>query len=499
MPEAAPTAAEPDESDPTRRGRDLTVGSIPRHLLGFSMPMLMGAFLQNAYAIVNGVWVGHGLGEEELAAVTVTMPVHFLLVSLAIGLTNAASILVSQAYGARDWDQVRRVVRNSVVLVGVSSCALLVVGICLAGWGLELIRTPPEILEMSTSYLKLFLWTLPLGFGFFLLASFLRGAGDSATPLYFQAVAVGLATLLDPILMFGWLGCPALGVNGTAWSSIAAQAVGLLGLAIWLQRKRHVVAPDWLRLGADWPTTVLTLRIGIPSMIQMSIISLTQGAIMGVINSFGTAAASGFGAAMRVETLALLPALTIGGAISSLAGQNIGARRYDRVSEVFRWGIALCGTIMVVVVLLAETMPGLLVRAFVNESDVVAVGVSYLRIVGAGYLLFSFFFVSNGVINGAGHTLATTLISLTALWGVRVPLAWHMSGPRAMDRIEGVWYAILISSIVGLSLSLGYYYSGLWKRAIGRPAAARLEAPDADGPADPMLLETCAEDSGAAD
>jgi len=479
----APPSARARTALPRRSGRDLTTGSIPRHLASFAGPMLLGSFMQNAYTIVNGVWVGRGLGERELAAVTATFPVFWMLIAAAIGLTMASNILVSQAYGARDWPQLRRVVGNSAALVGLVCMTLFVVGQCAAGALLRWMNTPDEVRLEALSYFRIYLWTLPPSFGIFLLASFLRGAGDAMTPLWYQGAAVLLACGLDPVLMFGLLGAPRLGLNGTAFASVTAQSLAVVALWIHLRRASHLVLPDARDVRPDRDTTVLTLRVGLPSMAQQSLLALGAMVLTGVVQRFGVDATAAYGAAARIEMLAVMPAITLGLAASSIAGQNIGAREIGRVREVLRWTVTLSAGVTSAVAIAAVTVPGLMLRAFLAPSPALTIGIGYLRVVAPGYVLMSVLFASNGVINGAGHTLATPLSTLLSLWACRIPLAIHWS--HALGRVEGVWYAIVLSYAVGMALSLGYYLSGRWKSALNRPGASLASTADAAcGPLD---------------
>lgn len=440
------------------------------------MPMLAGSALQTAYSIVNAVWVGNGLGTTAMAAITVSFPVFFVLMAVALGLTMAANILTAQTYGAKDWARLKRVVQNSIVLVTLVSLGCLAAGSVFAEPLLRLMSTPPEVLPMAADYLRLFLWSMPAMFGLFLIASLLRGTGDSKTPLYFQAAFLGVTAVLDPLLMFGWLGFPRLGLNGTAVATIISQAGAFVSLLVYLYRKQHVVAPDLSRLRIDWPMSWLTLRIGVPSMFQHALVSISMLVIVGLVNAYGEAAAAAYGAAMRIDQLAFMPAMTVGMAVSTLAGQNIGARCFHRVREVFGWGLVLGGGMTVLASALALSIPALLLRMFIQDSEVIGLGTGYLRIVGAGYVLFAVMFVSNGVINGAGHTFITTLFSLISLWVVRVPLAAYLS--NSMHRPEGIWYAIILGFAVGAMLSLAYFFSGRWER----PVMAKAGGSDGDLP-----------------
>lgn len=451
-------------------GRDLTTGSIPRHLIVFSLPMLAGSALQTAYSFVNAIWVGHFLGTTALAAVTVSFPVVFVLIAVGAGLTLATSILISQHYGARDMPALRRVVDSSTVLIGVLSLALLAGGEFLAPQILRAMDTPPDVLPLAVDYLRIFLISLPMGFGLALTRSMLQGIGDSTTPLYYQGGSLLLTAALDPVLMFGWLGLPVLGLNGTAWATVIAQAIGLWALVARLRRRGNPVAPALGRRGFDWGTTWTTIRIGLPSAVQQSLISVGMVFVTGIVNGFGRDATAAFGAASRVDQLAFMPALTFSLAVSTLAGQNIGAERHHRVRQVFLWGCLLSGGITLAASLLAVSLPRAMLSIFTSDAGVIDLGAGYLRIVGSCYVFFAVMFVSNGVINGAGHTLVTTVVSLVSLWVVRVPLAYWLS--RRLGRVEGVWYAIALSFGVSMLSSLGYYLTGRWRRPVARRRAA---------------------------
>ena len=475
-------STEPILSNPGgMRGTDLTTGSVARHLVLFSIPMLMGSALHTAYSIVNAVWVGRGLGAEAMAAITVSFPIFFLLMAVAGGLTLASNILVAQAYGAKDWGRLKQVVQNSLVLTGIFGLLCVLLGHFGAESVLRGMRTPPDVLPIAVSYLRIFLWTTPFMFSVFFLASVMRGVGDSKTPLYFQAGSLVLNAVLDPLLMFGWLGLPRLGLNGTAVATVCAQACAFASIATYVHVRGHIAAPDWRRLRIDVPTTLLTLKIGVPSMIQQGLVSVGMLFIISMVNQFGSHSSAAYGIAMRIDQLAFMPAMAIGMAVSTLSGQNIGAQRFDRVSEVFRWGVAVSLAITSVASILALTLPAQLIGMFTKDLDVVATGAQYLRIVGFGYLMFAVMFVANGVVNGSGHTAATTVFTFIGFWAVRVPLASYLSG--RLGRVEGIWYAILISLAVGTGVSLGYYLSGRWKRPVLRhgPSAALAPAAEIEG------------------
>lgn len=452
-------------------GRDLTTGSIPKHMVAFSIPMLIGSFLQTAYSFVNAIWVGQFLGTAALAAVTVSFPVVFVLFAIGMGLTLATNILVSQYFGARRMDELRKVVDSSTVLTYSLGIVLTILGELFAPAILRAMDTPPEVLAESISYLRIFLLSLPFSFGIFLMRSMLQGVGDSKTPLYFQFGSVLLTTALDPILIFGWMGLPKLGLNGTAWATLISHVVALVVLIAYLRVKKVPVAPAWPRFNHLGPSTWTILRIGVPSAFQQSLVSIGMVMVTGIVNGFGEISTAAFGAASRIDQIAFLPAMTFGMSISTLAGQNLGAGHHHRVREIFKWGCLFSGGITLLISGVAVAFPEALLRIFVSDPSVIGPGTSYLHIVGACYVLFALMFVSNGIINGAGNTLVTTVFSLISLWVVRVPVAYWLS--KRMGSVTGVWYAIALSFAVSLVVSMGYYFSGRWKRSLGRRPPAR--------------------------
>lgn len=442
----------------------MTKGSIPRHLVVFSLPMLAGNVIQTAYSIINAAWVGKGLGKADFAAVTVSFPIVMVLIAVAIGLTLGTSIIVAQFAGAKEWDRLKKAVQTSIVLVACVSTLCLIVGEFTAAWIMRVMQTPHDVYALAVNYLRIFLIAIPLNFAIFLASSMMRGIGDSKTPLYFQIFSLIGTAILDPILMFGWLGMPRFGLNGTAYATIIMQLLCVIAVFTYLDRQDHVIAPDWRHLGIDWPTLKLICRIGLPAIVQHSLISIGMLFVIGIVNEFGESAIAAFGAAQRIDQIAFLPALTFGGAVSTIVGQNIGAGRLYRVKEIFRWGSILSGGITLSMAIFAVTTPYILMKMFLNDSSAMLMGVHYLRIMGAAYICFAIMFVGNGVLNGAGYTFITTIISLVSLWAARVPLAVYLS--HRMHAVEGVFIAMAVSSGVSMIISLICYLSGIWKRPI---------------------------------
>lgn len=462
-------------------GKDMTTGSVARNLLSFSIPMLLGNVIHTAYSIINTAWVGNGLGTSSMAAITISFPIVFILLAVAGGLTLATNVLVSQSFGAKDFERVKTVARNSLLLTGAAGFVCLIVGHFAASLLVTLTNTPADVAPIAEAYIRLFVLTTPFLFVTFHFAATLRGVGDSKTPLYFQAGSLLLTGILDPFLMFGWLGLPRLGLNGTAVATIICQSGSCILLGAYLVRINHIAAPDWRRWKIDWGVSLLTLKIGLPSMLQQSFVAVGILMVVSLVNPFGAHSAAAYGIAMRIDQLAFMPALAMSMAASTLAGQNIGARHYGRVSEVLRWSILISCAFTLPAAAASISIPDWLMGLFSSDADVIRTGAHCLRVAGIGYLFVAVMFSSNGVINGSGHTIATTLFTLVVFYVVRIPVGILLS--EWLDSVDGIWYAILMSYVAGVSMSLSYYRSGRWRKPVhGRKHAAEAseEAPTAE-------------------
>lgn len=445
-------------------GKDLTVGSIPRHLLVFSIPMLIGNLLQTGYQIINTIWVGNIVGEDAVGATAVSFPIIFILIALAGGATLATTILVSQYFGAKDYKMVERVVNNSFSVTLILGIILTVVGIFSSDFLLRLMNTPAEIFSMASSYLKITLAGFILIYFIFLVTSILRGIGDTMTPLIFMAIGVGINAIFDPLLIIGIGPFPKMGLNGAAVASLISQGIAFILAVIYLNRKNHLVAIDPRKFIFDKHQTILLFKIGFPSIIQQSLVSIGAAFITTFVNAFGAAAIAAFGAAGRIDSIAFMPAMSLSMAASALTGQNLGAQKPERVKEIFKWGVIMTSAITLVISIMAVSIPRLLLSMFIHDPVVLDIGVTYLRIEGGSYILFAIMFITNGIINGAGHTMTTMVFSLLSLWVVRVPLAAILSHTKS--GIVGIWIAVVISYGVVMIISLMYYLSGRWKKAV---------------------------------
>jgi putative MATE family efflux protein len=448
-------------------GKDLTVGSIPKHLVSFSLPMLLGNMLQSGYSIINMIWVGHIVGAGGLGATAVSFPIMFILIGIAAGVSMATAVLVAQFYGANKLDRLKMVVDNSVCLQLALSTVLITSMILSTNFLLRLMDTPPEIFSMASSYLRISLSGIIFLYLSFTISQILRGLGDTVRPLIFMGTGVILNAILDPFLIIGIFPFPRLGLNGAALASVISQAISLSIALTYLNRKSHLVAINFRRLRFDRHITWLIARIGFPSTVEQSLISVGAAFVTKYVNFFGPAAIAAFGAGSRIDMVAMMPAIAIGMAATALTGQNLGAGKPERVKEVFKWAVLLGTMISGVVAVFAFTFPRLILSMFTHSEPVLAIGVQYLRTVGPCYFLFALIFVSMGVVNGAGQTVIPMIFTLISLWAVRVPVAWYLSRNTPLKE-EGIWIAMAAGFMVTATIGYLYYLTGRWKKAASK-------------------------------
>ena len=444
---------------------DFTEGSVLRHLLTFSIPMLLGNLLQALYNTVDSIWVGRFLGANALAAVSVGFPVIFALIALVNGITMATTILVSQYYGAGEEKRLAKTVTNSLILLTLMGVVVSIIGVVFRYPLLGLVNTPPEIIDMAAEYLAIFMSGLIGMFLYNAASSVLRGLGDSRTPLKFLAYATVLNIILDPVFIFGLGPIPRMGVAGAALATILAQGISAVISLRYLYLESGLLhyRPGILRL--DWELTALTFKIGLPAGIQQVLVSLSGVVVNSVINQFGATVIAGFGAASRLDQFAFMPSMSIGMAVSALVGQNLGANKPERVAETVRWSTLLASGITAVVSVVAILRPDILMVLFTQDVGVLTQGSIYLRYVSISYIPMALMFTFGGVIRGAGDTVATMLLTLLSLWLIRVPLATYLSSMPSLG-VTGVWIAIASGSFMGLVFNYAYYKTGRWQTRV---------------------------------
>lgn len=449
--------------------KDLTVGSVGKNILRFAMPMLLGNLFQQLYTFVDQIIVGRYLGKEALAAVGASFPVIFTLIALIIGIATGGTIVISQFFGAKNYNRVKRAIDTIFIAMGIFAVIMTVVGLTFSEEIFRLIKLPDELMPMANSYLSIYVSGLVIFFGYNGVAAILRGLGDSITPLYFLILATVINIALDLlfIVKLGW------GIEGAAFATLIAQGTAFIVAVLYLNRTHELIRFNIKDFTFDWGIFKQSLRIGLPTGLQHTFVALGMMALMGIVNGFGTDVVAGYTAAGRLDSLAVIPSMVFSVALSTFVGQNIGAGKLDRVKKGLTRTMLMSSATAIVISILIILFKYPLMGLFTRDQAVIGIGGEYLTIVTSFYLLFTAMFTYNGVMRGAGDTLIPMFITLFSLWVVRIPAALFLS----RESIEifglsftgagmgqaGVWWSIPCGWGIGLILSYMYYKTGRWK------------------------------------
>lgn len=433
---------------------DFTEGNIFKQLLIFSAPIILTNLLQISYQFIDSLWIGNLVGADALGAVAISGTVIFTVLSFIIGLNNAALTILSQQKGKGDEEGVKRYLNAFVVMLTAMSLTLGVAGFLLTDPILRSIHTPEEMIPMASDYLRINFIGMLFLFGYNFIGTVYRSIGDSKTPLYFVLTAVLLNTILDPIFIavFGW------GVKGAAYATILSQGVAF-GIGIYFTLSKKLV--PFTKPTFPTKQEVFTiLKLGIPAGLQMSVISAGVMAIMSVVASFGAPVVAGYGAAQRLDSLITLPAQALSVAVNSMAGQNIGANRWDRVRKITLYGFIYNLIVMTVLAGIMFMFASGGIKLFIQEPEAVEFGEKYLKMIAFFYPFLGINFILNGTVRAAGAMFQVLVLNVISFWVLRYPLTYIFA---KFYGDNGIALGIGISFVISSILAYLYYQFGKWQ------------------------------------
>jgi putative MATE family efflux protein len=430
---------------------DLTTGSLTRHLLKTSSFMLVSMVFQTLYFLVDLYWVGR-LGKEAVAAVAIAGNLMFVVLALTQMLGVGTTALVSHAAGRKDQAAALHLFNQAQVLSVIAGLLYLVAGMSLRGVYARGLAADATTAALAYEYLSWFIPAMALQFTLVAMSAGLRGTGNFKPGMIVQTATVVVNIVLSPILMFGWLGLPAMGVGGAAAASLIAVAIGVL----WLSR--YFVKPDaflrfqrseWKPEGATWKRL---LGIGLPAGSEFLLTALYLFLVYVITRPFGAAAQAGFGIGMRLVQALFMPVVALGFAVAPVAGQNFGARKGQRVRQTFRDGAVLASALMLAALGLCQLVPAQMIRVFSDDPAVVGVGEEYLRISAWNFVASGIVFVASSTFQALGNTLPALATSFLRLVLVAVPsiLVARLPG----FQLHWIWYISVASIVTQMAASL---------------------------------------------
>lgn len=444
---------------------DMTVGEPWKQIVIFTIPMLIGNIAQQLYNTVDSIVVGKYVGDNALAAVGSAGPVLNLLLVLFIGISMGASIMVAQYFGAKQREELSHTIGTCILLTGIATLVIMVLALVIVRPLLHLLNTPESILEWCASYLTI-LFVGSAGLAYYnILSGILRGLGDAFSALVYLLVATGINIVLDIYFVAGLQ----MGVSGVALATAIAQAVSAVLCFLKLARMQDIfdLKLSYLRLSKKYSGNIV--RLGLPSGLTQAIFSMAMIVVQSLTNSFGETFIAANVIVMRVDGFAMLPNFSFGTAMTTYAGQNVGARAYDRVQKGARQGTMIAVLTTSAITGLILVFGRYLMGVFTDTAELVTLSMRMMQIIAVGYVAMAVTQSLSGVMRGAGDTMTPMWISLITTVVVRVPVAYGIAyftrTPELPNgRQECIFISLLCSWLIGAGMTTVLYLRGRWKR-----------------------------------
>lgn len=443
---------------------DMTEGIPWKGIVAFSIPMLIGNIAQQLYNTVDSIVVGRYVGDNALAAVGSAGPLLNLLLVLFVGISVGAGIMVSQYFGARQREELSETIGNCVTLTAISSLLLMICAPPVIRPMLRFLNTPDSILDWCTSYLTILMIGIA-GMAYYnILGGILRGLGDSFSALVYLLVATVLNIGLDLLFVAVFK----MGVSGVALATAIAQSISAILCFIKLARLTDIFdfRLRYLKISRKHAWTIV--RLGLPSGLTQAILSSAMIIVQSLTNSFGEMFIAANVIVMRVDGFAMMPNFSFGTAMTTYAGQNVGAGEYDRVVKGAKQGTGIAmgvsATITVLILIFGKYLMGI----FTETEALVDLSIRMMRILAVGYIAMAVTQSLSGVMRGAGDTMTPMWISMITTIVIRVPLAygisWLTRTPELPHgRCECVFISLFVSWTMGAVLTFFFYRRGKWK------------------------------------
>ena len=434
----------------------MTEGPIWRKILFFSIPLILGNLFQQLYNTVDSIIVGNYIGSEALAAVGSSGSIINLLIGFCIGASAGAGVVISQFFGARDKEGVRKAVHTTIAIAIGAGIILTAAGILLAPVILRAMGTPAEVFGQAVTYLQVYFGGILFSVIYNMSAGILNAVGNSKRSLLYLMIAAISNIFLDLlfVVVFHW------GVAGVAIATIIAQAFSWIFGIFYINKKYPQIHIHPFCFKFDKALFGQIVKLGVPAGVQQALFSFGVMAMQRLINSYGSAFMAGFNGANKLDTFAFMPIQSFATAATTFVGQNIGANRPERVHKgtvATLW--MSCGFSVLVAALLLPT-GRFCMRLFSTEPAVIESGFAYLARILPFYWMLAIMFVLSSIMRGAGEMMVPMISSLAALWLARVPAAYllaHFFGPMNIHFCYAIGWAL------GLAICVPYYFSGRWK------------------------------------
>lgn len=437
---------------------NMTEGNPGKKLFLFAVPMVLGNIFQQLYNIADSVIVGNYVGADALAAVGASTSITFLFIAVATGVGIGASVIISQLFGAKQFGKMKSAIYTILISILVLSSLLMILGLACSNLILNGMNTPKEIIGDASVYLRIYFMGIVFLFLYNTLTSIFNALGESKIPLFFLMFSSLLNIVLDLVFVIRF----SMGVAGVAIATLIAQGLSaIMSLCVLIYRIHKMQITEKSRF-FDAQILFRICHVAIPSTIQQSIVSIGMILVQSLVNKSGAVVMAGYAAATKIDSIAIMPMVNVGSAMSTFTAQNIGAQKAERVPKGLKAAWFMILGIGLSITLLLFVYGDVLIGAFVDTEsnlDVIKVGVEYLRVVSVFYIVMGTMNIFNGVLRGAGD-MKVFMISTLCNLSSRVILAYALSYLVGADAI---WWSIPAGWFVGLIIAVMRFLTGKWK------------------------------------
>jgi putative MATE family efflux protein len=451
-------------------GLNLLDGNLVKTIIKLGYPMALASLAHTLYNLADTFWLGK-LGKEALSAPVISFFIIFFVISVGIGFSVAGTSLVAQYTGAGEKENAYKTAGNLLLYLVLFSIVFGGLGVLFDEQLLALLKTPPNTFDLTRSYYRIVMMGMPLTFPIFVYQSVMNGYGDTISPLKIELITAAVNLVLDPVLIFGWFGFPALGVDGAAITTVITRGLAsAIGMYLFFSGKKGIKL-KLRHLKPDLKLTPLMFKVGIPSTVGFSGASLGFIVLMGFVNLFGAPVISAYGIGMRVIHFFMLPSMGISGAVTAIVGQNLGAGKIERAKRTVSKGILLMTVIIIPAIIILELF-GKQVTGFFIPGDVQVqqIGRLVFYITSPSLLFYGISSVMEGAFRGAGYTVPVMVTNLARIWLFRIPFVYIvcmviMNGPEDIAASVGIWWGILFSGVAAFLVIAVWYLKGNWAKA----------------------------------
>ncbi|MBQ0104692.1 MAG: MATE family efflux transporter, partial [Armatimonadetes bacterium] len=428
-------------------GINMTEGPIPSMVFRFAMPTMLQFLVSVLNQLLIAVLAGRCIGPEALGAVAISMPIIFVINSVAMGTTQANSILIAQAYGRRDYHELKRIIDTSFLsLMGVC-ITMVTLGIVFCNPLLHLIKTPAEIFASARTFFILHLAGVPFLFTQFLFFSSFRGIGNASRPMWLAFLSVGINVCILPLLITGIFGLPKWGIAGLGITDIIVNIIMFIIVFVIMKAEKSIIIPHIKKPDYIPEIAKMLGKLGLPTTLQQVLLNASVLFLISLINSYGAVVTEGYGVATRIEGIIFVFAGAFNISVSIIAGQNMGVEKYDRVAKSVLWGLIYGASFCLIPAFFAVFFPELLMKVFTDEKDVIEVGCGYLRVAGINGFLIVTYMAYGGIPMAAGQTYIALFVTVVATVLGRVPIAYWLNNKIGLT---GIWWSHIFSMIIAL-------------------------------------------------